>query len=95
MCFVFVFRIINFFCLHRQMHSTCVWNMTKQSKYPQTRYDMTHIYDTYISVKNACLNYREFDLEGDLVTPFMVLIGPVFYNTIKACLKRVGNGGYG
>ncbi len=59
------------------MHSICVWNMIKQSKPLQTRYDTTYIYDRYyirthvyvflFSVKNACLNYREFDLEGDLV----------------------------
>ncbi len=27
----------------------------------------THVYVFLFSVKNACLNYREFDLEGDLV----------------------------
>ncbi len=52
--------------------------MIKQSKSLQTRYNTTHIYDRYyvrthvrvflFSVKkNACLNYREFDLEGDHV----------------------------
>ncbi len=52
--------------------------MIKQSKPLQTKYDTTHIYDRYyirthvyvflFSVKkNACLNYREFDPEGDLV----------------------------
>ncbi len=59
------------------MHSICVWDMIKQSKSPQTRYDTTYIYDRYyirkhvhvflFSVKNACLNYRQFDLENDLV----------------------------
>ncbi len=59
------------------MHSIGVWNMIKQSKPLQTRYDMTYIYDRYyiithvfmflLVLKNACLNYREFDLEGDLV----------------------------
>ncbi len=59
------------------MHSICVWDMIKQSKPLQPRYDMTYIYDRYcirtyvymflFSVKNARLNYREFDLEGDLV----------------------------
>ncbi len=60
------------------MHSICVWDMIKQSNPLQTRYDTTHIYDRYyirthvnaflFSVKkNACLKYREFDLEGDLV----------------------------
>ncbi len=29
------------------MHSICVWNMIKQSKSLQTRYDTTHIYDIY------------------------------------------------
>ncbi len=67
--------LINF---QRHMHSICVWNMIKQSKPLQTRYNMTYICDRYyirthvymllFSVKkNACLNYREFDLEGDLV----------------------------
>ncbi len=59
------------------MHSICVWNMIKQSKPLQTRYDTTHMYDRYyigthvyvflFSVKNPCLNYREFELEDDLV----------------------------
>ncbi len=60
------------------MHSICVWDMIKQSKPLQTTYDTTHIYDKYYTrtdvfvflfgvKKNACLNYREFDLEGDLV----------------------------
>ncbi len=59
------------------MHSICVWNMIKQSTPLQTRYDRTYINDRYyirthvygflFSVKNACLNYRVFDLEGDLV----------------------------
>ncbi len=59
------------------MHSIRVWNMIKQSKPLQTRYDTTCIHDRYymrthvyvflFSVKNACLNYLEFDLEGDLV----------------------------
>ncbi len=59
------------------MHSICVWDMIKQSKPLQTRYGTTYIYDRYyirthvyvflFSVENACLNYREFDLEGDLV----------------------------
>ncbi len=29
------------------MHSTCVWNMIKQSKSLQTTYNTTHIYDKY------------------------------------------------
>ncbi len=46
---------------------------------------------SFLVWKNACLNYREFDLEDDLVgTPCMVFIGPVFHNTNKICLKRVG-----
>ncbi len=60
------------------MHSICVRNMIKQSKSLQTGHNTTCIYDRYcirthvyvflFSVKkNACLNYREFDLEGDLV----------------------------
>ncbi len=59
------------------MHSICVWNMIKQSQPLQTRYNTTNIYDRYnkithvymfiFSIKNVCLNYHEFDLEGDLV----------------------------
>ncbi len=59
------------------MHSICVWNMIKQSKPLQTRYNMANVYDrnairTHVylflfRVKNACLNYREIDVEGDLV----------------------------
>ncbi len=54
----------------------CVeYDKTKQT--PSKKYDRTYIYARYcirthvyvffFSVKNACLNYREFDLEGDLV----------------------------
>ncbi len=59
------------------MHSICMWHMIKQGKPVQTRHDTTHIYDRYnvrthmyvflISVKTACLNYREFDIVGGLV----------------------------
>ncbi len=59
------------------MHSICVWNMIKQSKPLQKRYDTTYIYDKYylrthayvflFSVKKTRLNYRKLDLEGDLV----------------------------
>ncbi len=36
--------LINF---QQHMHSICVWNMIKQIKPLQTRYDKTHIYDRY------------------------------------------------
>ncbi len=51
---------------------------------------------SFLVWKNTCLNYREFDLEGDLVgvAPYMVFIGPVVHYTIKTCLKRVGHCGY-
>ncbi len=59
------------------MHSICVWYMIKQNKPLQTRYDTTCIYDRYyirthvyvflVRVKKAVLNYREFNLEGNLV----------------------------
>ncbi len=76
------------------MHSICVWNMMKQSKPLQKRYDRTYIYDRYcirthvyvfrLVWKNACLNNREFDLEGD----------QAFHYTTKTCLKTVGHCGY-
>ncbi len=54
------------------MHSICVWDMIKQSKPLQTRYETTNIYDRYyirthvylflLSVKNLVC-----DLEGDRV----------------------------
>ncbi len=46
---------------------------------------------SFLVWKNACLNYREFDLEGDLV---VVFIGPVFHNTIKICVKCLGYCGF-
>ncbi len=51
---------------------------------------------SFLVWKNACLNYREFDLKGDIikVTPYMEFIGPAFHNTNKTCLKRVGHCGY-
>ncbi len=78
------------------MHSICVWNMIKQSKFLQTRYDTTYIYDRYyifLVWKNAGLNYREIDLEGYLVGVYMVFIDPVFHNTSKTCLKRIAQSG--
>ncbi len=80
------------------MHSMCVWNMIEQSKPLQTRYDLTYIYDRYIhvyvfllSVKNACLNYRDFDLDGDLVgAPHTWYISAQGYALTErcTCLKR-------
>ncbi len=72
----------------------CVWNMIKQSKPLQTRYDRTYIYDryylrTHVNVFLFSVKKREFGLESD-----PVFIGPVFHNTIKTCLKRVGYSGY-
>ncbi len=50
---------------------------------------------SFLVLKKACLNYREFDLEVDLIGyHYMVIIGPVFHNTIKTCLKKVGHGDY-
>ncbi len=66
-----------FIYFQRHVHSISLWGMIKQSKRLQTRYATTYIYDKYytgthlyaflLSVKNACLNYHEFDLEGDFV----------------------------
>ncbi len=94
-CFLF---FINF---QRYVHSICVWNMIKQSKSLQTRYNMTYIYDgNYIithvyvflfSVKKYVFEPWRWPRGG---TPFMVFIGPVFHKTIKTCLKRVWHCGY-
>ncbi len=48
---------------------------------------------SFLVSKNACLNYREFDLEGDLVGEphTWYLSGQSF---IETCLKRVRHGGY-
>ncbi len=80
--------------------------MIKQSKPLQTRYDRAYIYDRYyirthvyvflFSVKtNACLNYREFDLKGDLVGVLHAwyLSAQSFITLLKLCLKRVGHCG--
>ncbi len=75
------------------MNSICVWNMIKQSKPLQARYDTAYIYDSYymrthvyvflFSVKNACLNYREFNLEGDLVwVPHTWYLSAQFFITL-------------
>ncbi len=80
------------------MHSICVWDMIKQSKSLQTRYDTTYIYDIYyirthvylflFSVKkNACLNYREFDLDGDLVgVPHAWYLSAHSFITLTQCV---------
>ncbi len=84
------------------MHSICVWNMIKQSKPLQTSYDRTYIYDRYcirthvyvflFRVKSACLNYREFDLDGDLVV--VPHTRHISAQSIKTCLKAVRYCGY-
>ncbi len=60
-----------------------------------------HIYATdilcsFLVAKNAYFNYREFDLDIDLVEAphTCFFIGPVIHNTIKTCLKIVGQCGY-
>ncbi len=45
---------------------------------------------SFLVWKNAGLNYREFDLEGDLVGVPHIW----YYYTIKTYLKRVGHCGY-
>ncbi len=57
------------------MQSIFVWSMIKQSESLRTKYDSTYINDKYVVYayvlllvwKDACFNYREFDLEGDRV----------------------------
>ncbi len=51
---------------------------------------------SFLVWKKARLDYREFEIQGDLVgaTPYMVFIGSVFHDTIKTCLKRVGHCGF-
>ncbi len=81
-------------------------DMIKQSESLQTRYNMAYIYDrfyirTHVYVFLFSVQKRVFELsrvwpwrwprEG---TPYIVFIGPVFHNTIKTRLKRVGQGGY-
>ncbi len=52
-------------------------------------YIRTHVYVLLFSVKkNACLNYREFDLDVDLIG-----VPQTWYISIKTFLKRVGHGG--
>ncbi len=48
---------------------------------------------SFLVCKNACLNYREFDLEGDLVgVPHTWYVSAQSF--IKTCLKRVGHCSY-
>ncbi len=47
------------------MHSICVWDMIKQSKPLQTRYDTTYIYDIYFINRNiGVFSGRLLLLEG-------------------------------
>ncbi len=105
-CFAFVIDMLHFFCFlflinfQRHMHSICVWNMIKESKPIETRYDTTYIYDrynirTHVYVFLFSVKKRVFELSRVWpwrwprgCTPYMVFIGPVFHNTIKTCLKR-------
>ncbi len=79
--------LINF---QRRVHSICVWNMIKQSKPRQTRYDMTYIYDryyirTHVYMFLFSVKKRVFELSRVWPwrwsrggTTYMVFIGPVF-----------------
>ncbi len=99
---VFLF-LINF---QRHTHSIFVWNMIKQSKSLQTRYETTYKYHryyirTHVYVLLFSVKKRAFELSRVWPwrwprggTPYMVFIGPVFHYTIKTCLKRVENCGY-
>ncbi len=92
--------------IQRPMHSICVWDMIKQSKPLQTRYDMTFIYDryyirTHVYVFLFSVKKRVFELSRVWPwrwprggTPYMECIGPVFHYRIKTCLKRVGHCGF-
>ncbi len=99
-------RLLFFKKNQRHMHSICVWDMIKQSKPLQKRYDTTymcaryyirtHVYVFLFSVKK-----RVFEISRVWPwrwtrggTPHMVFIGPIFHNTIKTCLRRVGHCGY-
>ncbi len=88
-CFIFPVFLINF---QRHLHSIYVWNMIKQGKPLQTRYDTTHSYDRYFirthvyvflfSVKKTVFELSRvwpwrWPREG---TPYMVFIGPVSHN---------------
>ncbi len=102
-CGKFVICMLHFLRFQRYMHSICVWNMKNKAN-PLKQHMIRHIYTIDIILEHMYMcsflvwKKRVFELSrvwpwrlpcGD--TPFMVLIGPVF----KACLKRVGNGGYG
>ncbi len=52
-------------------------------------YIRTHVYVLLFSVKNACLNYCELDLDTDLVG-----VPHTWYLCTKTCWKRVGHGGF-
>ncbi len=56
------------------------------AKYDETKYFvLAQGNPLYSIVKNMCFNYREFDLEDDLVrgdTTYMVFIRQIFHNTV-------------
>ncbi len=50
---------------------------------------------SFLVWKKACLNYREFDLEGDLVgVPHTWYLSVQSFIRLKTCLKRVWHCGY-
>ncbi len=60
------------------------------------RYNITigilleHMYICSTELKNACLNYREFEVEDELHDyPIGGIFGPIYHNTSKTCSKRV------
>ncbi len=114
-CFIFVIGMLHFsrflFLINFQwlMHSICVWNVIKQSKSLQTRYNRTfiYIYDRYYTRTHIYMcsflvwKKRVFELSRVWPwrwpcggTPYMVFIGPVYHYTIRTYLKRVGHCGY-
>ncbi len=108
--FYLCYRHASFFAfiISKKISATYAFHMcvgyykTKQTPSNKIWYDI-YIYDrhyirthVYVFLFSMCFNYREFDLKRDPLggAPYVVFIGPIFHNTIEACLKRVGHCGY-
>ncbi len=89
-CFVFVIDMLHFTCFlffinfQRHMHSICVWNLIKQSKYFQTRHETAYIYDGYYIrtyVYLVLFSVKKCVFELSRVWPWRwPLAGTLYYN---------------
>ncbi len=76
----------------RHMHSICVWDMIKQSKPIQTRYETTYIYDryyirTHVYVFLFGVKKSVWNSGGNKVSRMLVLIVCMYFCSHKVAFN--------